>query len=282
MLARGVADIEFTVTMETGPEAMTFVRFIPYSRGYVINAVPSSFALSPASPPPPLPPLVPPPYFSLYPNITKDLLLDGFTNLVITIVLLSSFLANYQETEIFPLENYRKIGRFAQSGLRDCLKKKFVGSNFEDATFFTTVIFFFSFVLVAFKVIGSMESHRSERSTRRSMHELLAIRWKSRNQISRNQFLTYSRFFCRNVMKTVSTNGFIPFGCFAGFYFFAFETGPNAAALVATIFLPCILYACRSIQKTVVIFKQHSVFLSYSFRLLNGTLNDNFFRWKGK
>lgn len=101
MLARGVADIEFTVTMETGPEAMTFVRFIPYSRGYVINAVPSSFALSPASPPPPLPPLVPPPYFSLYPNITKDLLLDGFTNLVITIVLLSSFLANYQETEIF-------------------------------------------------------------------------------------------------------------------------------------------------------------------------------------
>lgn len=182
----------------------------------------------------------------------------------------------------FPLENYRKIGRFAQSGLRDCLKKKFVGSNFEDATFFTTVIFFFSFVLVAFKVIGSMESHRSERSTRRSMHELLAIRWKSRNQISRNQFLTYSRFFCRNVMKTVSTNGFIPFGCFAGFYFFAFETGPNAAALVATIFLPCILYACRSIQKTVVIFKQHSVFLSYSFRLLNGTLNDNFFRWKGK
>lgn len=162
MLARGVADIEFTVTMETGPEAMTFVRFIPYSRGYVINAVPSSFALSPASPPPPLPPLVPPPYFSLYPNITKDLLLDGFTNLVITIVLLSSFLANYQETEIFPLENYRKIGRFveriAQSGLRDCLKKKFVGSNFEDATFFTTVIFFFSFVLVAFKrwkVIGA-------------------------------------------------------------------------------------------------------------------------------
>lgn len=46
MLPRGVADIEFTVTMETGPEAMTFVRFIPYSRGYVINAVPSSFALS--------------------------------------------------------------------------------------------------------------------------------------------------------------------------------------------------------------------------------------------
>lgn len=184
----------------------------------------------------------------------------------------------------FPLENYRKIGRFAQSGLRDCLKKKteIRWLEFEDATFFTIVIFFFLLSSLRLKVIGSMESHRSERSTRRSMHELLAIRWKSRNQISRNQFLTYSRFFCRNVMKTVSTNGFIPFGCFAGFYFFAFETGPNAAALVATIFLPCILYACRSIQKTVVIFKQHSVFLSYSFRLLNGTLNDNFFRWKGK
>lgn len=189
----------------------------------------------------------------------------------------------------FPLENYRKIGRFveriAQSGLRDCLKKKpkFVGSN-SRMRLFLPPLFFFFFLLssLRLKVIGSMESHRSERSTRRSMHELLAIRWKSRNQISRNQFLTYSRFFCRNVMKTVSTNGFIPFGCFAGFYFFAFETGPNAAALVATIFLPCILYACRSIQKTVVIFKQHSVFLSYSFRLLNGTLNDNFFRWKGK
>lgn len=46
VLPPGIADIEFTVTMETGPEAMTFVRFIPYSRGYVINAVPSSFALS--------------------------------------------------------------------------------------------------------------------------------------------------------------------------------------------------------------------------------------------
>lgn len=78
--------------------------------------------LSPASPPPPLPLLVPPPYFSLYPNITKDLLLDGFTNLVITIVLLSSFLANYQRQR-FSLENYRKIGWFvewiAQSGLQD-------------------------------------------------------------------------------------------------------------------------------------------------------------------
>lgn len=63
-----------------------------------------------------------PPYFSLYPNITKDLLLDGFTNLVIIIVLLSSFLANYQRQR-FSLENYRKIGWFvewiAQSGLQD-------------------------------------------------------------------------------------------------------------------------------------------------------------------
>lgn len=263
---------------------MTFVRFIPYSRGYVINAVPSSFALSPAFPPPPLPPLVPPPYFSLYPNITKDLLLDGFTNLVITIVLLSSFLANYQETEIFSPRKLSKNWTVCAEWIAGLFKKKNRNSlaRIRGCDFFYHRYFFFSFVLVAFKVIGSMESHRSERSTRRSMHELLAIRWKSRNQISRNQFLTYSRFFCRNVMKTVSTNGFIPFGCFAGFYFFAFETGPNAAALVATIFLPCILYACRSIQKTVVIFKQHSVFLSYSFRLLNGTLNDNFFRWKGK
>lgn len=38
----GDADIEFMVTMETGPEGTTFVRFIPYSRGYVINAVPMS------------------------------------------------------------------------------------------------------------------------------------------------------------------------------------------------------------------------------------------------
>lgn len=119
--------------------------------------------------------------------------------------------------------------------------------------FLPPLFFFFLLSSLRLKVIGSMESHRSERSTRRSMHELLAIRWKSRNQISRNQFLTYSRFFCRNVMKTVSTNGFIPFGCFAGFYFFAFETGPNAAALVATIFLPCILYACRSIQNNIYI-----------------------------
>lgn len=58
---------------------------------------------------------------------------------------------------------------------------------------FITVIFIFCPRL---KVIGSMESHRSERSTRR-MHELLAIRWKSRNQISRNQFPTYSKFLCR-------------------------------------------------------------------------------------
>lgn len=40
----GNADIEFMVTMETGPEGTTFVRFIPYSCGYiyVINAVPMS------------------------------------------------------------------------------------------------------------------------------------------------------------------------------------------------------------------------------------------------
>lgn len=46
LLPPGIADIEFTVTMGTGPEAMTFVRFIPYSRGYVINAVPSSLSIS--------------------------------------------------------------------------------------------------------------------------------------------------------------------------------------------------------------------------------------------
>lgn len=38
----GNADIEFMVAMETGPGGTTFVRFIPYSRGYVINAVPMS------------------------------------------------------------------------------------------------------------------------------------------------------------------------------------------------------------------------------------------------
>lgn len=43
----GDADIEFMVTMEMGPEGTTFVRFIPYSRGYVINAVPMSSLTSP-------------------------------------------------------------------------------------------------------------------------------------------------------------------------------------------------------------------------------------------
>lgn len=151
MLARGVADIEFTVTMETGPEAMTFVRFIPYSRGYVINAVPSSFALSPAFPPPPLPPLVPPPYFSLYPNITKDLLLDGFTNLVITIVLLSSFLANYQETEIFSPRKLSKNWTVCAEWIAGLFKKKIRWFEFRGCDFFYHRYFFFSFVLVAFK-----------------------------------------------------------------------------------------------------------------------------------
>lgn len=41
----GDADIEFMVAMETGPGGTTFVRFIPYSRGYVINAVPMSSLL---------------------------------------------------------------------------------------------------------------------------------------------------------------------------------------------------------------------------------------------
>lgn len=43
------------------------------------------------------------------------------------------------------------------------------------------------------KVIASIESHQSERSARGTL-ELLTIRWKSRKQISRNQFRAYRIF----------------------------------------------------------------------------------------
>lgn len=115
MLPRGVADIEFTVTMETGPEAMTFVRFIPYSRGYVINAVPSSFALScfsisaSSSSRSSAYRLIS--LFILIRIITKDLLLDGFTNLVITS---SRSLLITRDRQVLSRENYRKIGWFVE------------------------------------------------------------------------------------------------------------------------------------------------------------------------
>lgn len=155
---------------------------------------------------------------------------------------------------------------------------KFVNSNSRMRFFYHR--YFYLLSSLRLKVIGSMESHRSERSTRR-MHELLAIRWKSWNQISRNQFSTYSRFFFSERYENCIVRLMVLFHLVALLDFiFAFETEPNAAALVATIFLPCIL--CRSIQKTIVIFKQHSMFLSYSFCLLNRTLNENFVRWKRK
>lgn len=63
----GGADIEFMVTMETGPEGTTFVRFIPYSRGYVINAVPMSSLTSPLT-------------YALRPCIAVDVEIDIFLN----------------------------------------------------------------------------------------------------------------------------------------------------------------------------------------------------------
>lgn len=162
---------------------------------------------------------------------------------------MSLFFASYQ-------------GRFSLRSLGSWMVRKMIWSvavsktnnnaNRRCNNFLLLSSFFFVFYcLRRSRVIASIENHQSERSARGTL-ELLTIRWKSRKQISRNQFRAY-RIFIPERYENWIVRLMVLFRLVApSDFIFPLENWLNPAVLLAavTIFLSRIARIDRYISQT--------------------------------